>query len=393
MPGSEPVFGISGSLNKKILGGIMERIMGRVNNFFKSRTGIISVGLIIGLLASTLQKIGNPKNMGICVACFERDTAGALGFHRVATVQYIRPEIIGLVFGAMIAAFIFKEYRARVGSAPIIRFMLGFFAMVGALVFLGCPWRALIRLAGGDGNAIPGIVGLVVGVAIGVLFIRNGYNLGRSVKTNPVVGLVLPMIMVGLLLLLILKPVLPSGVPFFSQEGPGSQHANYLIALGIAMVIGFIAQRTRFCTVGAIRDTILMRDYHLLSGVIALVAGALVMNLVFGQAHWGFVGQPVAHTNQLLNFGGMVLAGLAFALAGGCPGRQLFLSGEGDGDAAVFVLGMIVGAAFAHNFTTAAAPYPNNPANWGWGPAAIIAGLIFCVVLGLTVRRTTTATA
>jgi hypothetical protein len=26
----------------------------------------------------------------------------------------------------------------------------------------------------------------------------------------------------------------------------------------------------------------------------------------------------------------MVVAGLAFALAGGCPGRQLFLSGEGD---------------------------------------------------------------
>ena len=41
----------------------------------------------------------------------------------------------------------------------------------------------------------------------------------------------------------------------------------------------------------------------------------------------------------------MVLAGLAFALAGGCPGRQLFLAGEGDGDSAIFVLGMVSGAA------------------------------------------------
>jgi YedE family putative selenium metabolism protein len=365
--------------------------MERVNKFFQSRWGMVSVGLSIGILASTLQKLGNPKNMGICVACFERDIAGSLGLHRAAPVQYIRPEIIGFVLGAMIAAFLFREYRARVGSAPIIRFMLGFFAMVGALVFLGCPWRALLRLAGGDGNAILALVGLVCGVALGVLFIKRGYNLGRSQKASPVVGAVMPLIMIGLLLLLIIKPVLSSGAPFFSTEGPGSQHANYLVALGIAVIIGFIAQRTRFYTMGAIRDVILMRDFHLMSGVVALLAGAFIMNLIYGQAHWGFAGQPVAHTNQLLNFGGMLLAGLCFALAGGCPGRQLFLSGEGDGDAAVFVLGMIVGAAFAHNFTTAGTPYPNNPANWGWGPAAIIVGLVFCVVIGLTMRGTATS--
>jgi hypothetical protein len=46
----------------------------------------------------------------------------------------------------------------------------------------------------------------------------------------------------------------------------------------------------------------------------------------------------------------MVLAGLSFTLAGGCPGRQVFLSGEGDGDAAMFVLGMLTGATVAHNF-------------------------------------------
>jgi uncharacterized protein len=361
--------------------------MEKINDFFKSRYGIISVGLTIGILASTLQRLGNPKNMGICVACFERDIAGGIGFHRAPPVQYIRQEIIGFVFGAMLAAFLFREYRARVGSAPIIRFMLGFFAMVGALVFLGCPWRALLRLAGGDGNAIMGIAGLAVGIAIGVFFIRNGYNLGRSTKTRPIAGFMLPLIMVGLLLLLIVKPVLSTGVPFFSEEGPGSQYAPYLIALGIAIAIGFIAQRTRFCTMGAVRDVILMRDFHLMSGVIALLVGAFAMNAIFGQLHWGFAGQPVAHTNQLLNFGGMVLAGLAFALAGGCPGRQLFLSGEGDGDAAVFILGMIVGAAFAHNFTSAGTPWPNNPANWGWGPAAIIVGLLFCAVLGFTMRK------
>ncbi|MFO7644395.1 MAG: hypothetical protein R6W95_08435 [Desulfosarcina sp.] len=49
-----------------------------MKNFFSSRWGIISVGAIIGILAALLQKLGNPGNMGICVACFERDIAGDL---------------------------------------------------------------------------------------------------------------------------------------------------------------------------------------------------------------------------------------------------------------------------------------------------------------------------
>jgi YedE family putative selenium metabolism protein len=79
----------------------------------------------------------------------------------------------------------------------------------------------------------------------------------------------------------------------------------------------------------------------------------------------------------------MSLAGLAFALAGGCPGRQLFLSGEGDGDAAVFVLGMIVGAGFAHNFGLASSPNGVGP----HGIAAVIIGLLVCLFIGFTMKR------
>jgi YedE family putative selenium metabolism protein len=321
--------------------------------------------------------------MGICVACFERDIAGALGFHRAAVVQYIRPEIIGFVLGSLLAALLFKEYKARAGSAPIVRFFLGFFAMIGALVFLGCPWRALLRLTGGDGNAILGLLGLAVGVGIGVFFIKSGYNLGRNQKTYTSVGLIMPVMMVSLFLLLIISPTLPSGALFFSTKGPGSQFAPILISLVIGITIGFFAQKTRFCTMGAIRDLILIRDFHLMTGVIGLVIGAFVTNIVLSQFHPGFSGQPVAHTSHLWNFGGMMLAGLAFALAGGCPGRQLFLSGEGDGDAAIFVIGMIAGAGFAHNFATAS--IPKGPA--AWGPALVIIGLIVCIIIGFSMRK------
>ena len=351
-----------------------------LKEFFCFRKYIIFTGVFIGISATVLQKLGNPPNMGICVACMERDIAGALGLHRAAVVQYIRPEIIGMVFGSLIAALIFKEFKARSGSAPLVRFVLGFLAMVGALVFLGCPWRALLRLAGGDGNAIFGLAGLITGIWVGIFFIRSGYNLGRNQRTYPLVGWIMPLIMMGLFLLLLFRPQLPSGAVFFSSQGPGSQHAPLFIALLVAMVIGFLAQRTRFCTVAAVRDVILIKDTYLFTGVISLLLAALVSNLILKQFQPGFQNQPIAHANQWWNFGGMVLAGLAFTLAGGCPGRQLFLSGEGDADAAVFVLGMIVGAGFAHNF--AAASSAQGPGLWG--PASVIAGLIICLVIGFS---------
>jgi len=357
--------------------------MSSLSAFFASRAGIISAGVFIGVVAALLQYMGNPPNMGVCVACMERDIVGALGLHRADVVQYIRPEIIGFVFGSLIAALMFKEYRSRSGSAPFVRFSLGFFAMVGALVFLGCPWRALLRLAGGDINAVVGLLGLIVGVGIGAMFLKSGYSLGPSKRTYTTAGLIMPLFMLGLLILLLVAPKLPTGPVFFSAKGPGSQYAPVAVSLIAAIAIGFIAQRTRFCTMGAIRDVILIKDYHLISGLAGLVGGAFVTNMILGQFNPGFAGQPIAHTNIVWNFGGMLLSGIAFALAGGCPGRQLFLAGEGDGDAAIFVLGMLAGAAFSHNF--AAASTPAGPGLWG--PGAVIAGIIFCLFIGFTMRE------
>ncbi|MEN6321103.1 MAG: YedE family putative selenium transporter [Syntrophaceae bacterium] len=358
-----------------------------IKNVLASRWGIIVVGALIGILATLLQKLGNPANMGICVACFERDIAGALGLHRAEVVQYMRPEIIGFVLGAFAAALLSKEFRPRVGSAPIVRFILGVFAMIGALVFLGCPWRAVLRLAGGDLNAILGLAGLTFGIWIGTLFLKGGYDLGRTQSTYASVGLLLPLTMLGFLALLFLHPQIPgvskNDILFYSVKGPGSMHAALFISLGIGLLVGILAQRSRFCTMGAIRDLVLFGQTHLLGGFIALLVFAFLSNLVLGQFRAGFENQPVAHTLHVWNFAGMALAGLAFCLAGGCPGRQLFLSGEGDGDAAVFVLGMIVGAAVSHNFGLASSPNGIGP----HGVAAVVVGMVVCLFIGFTMRK------
>ncbi|OPL17137.1 MAG: hypothetical protein AVO38_05935 [delta proteobacterium ML8_D] len=356
-------------------------------NYFVTPWGIIAVGIVIGVLAALLQKWGNPGNMGICVACFERDIAGALGLHRAAVVQYIRPEIIGFVLGSLISSLLFKEFRSRGGSSPIVRYMLGVFAMIGALVFLGCPWRAILRLAGGDGNAIFGLLGLITGIWIATFFMRSGYDLGRSHKTYTSAGWILPITMLGFLVLLLLFPYIPgqdrSGILFYSVKGPGAMHAPLFVSMAVGLAVGFLAQRSRFCTMGAFRDLILFRQVHLFSGVMALLIAAWITNFVAGQFHPGFENQPVAHTMALWNFAGMMVAGMAFALAGGCPGRQLFMAGEGDGDAAVFCLGMITGAGLAHNFGLASSPKGIGP----YGIAAVVIGFLFCLFIGFTMRR------
>ncbi len=349
-----------------------------MSRFWSTKIWIILAGLAIGVLASLLVKWGNPPNMGVCVACFMRDIAGALGLHRAEVVQYIRPEILGLVLGSFIAAYAFREFRARGGSSPLVRFLLGVLVMIGALVFLGCPIRATLRLAGGDLNGITGLAGVAVGALAGIFFLKRGYNLGRAVRIPTTAGWIVPLVMIALLLLAILQP----GFVFFSEKGAGSQHAVLGISLGVGLLVGFLAQRTRMCFVGAWRDIFLIRDGYLMSAVVACFIGALVFNLILGQFHLGFNGQPIAHSNHLWNFLGMALVGLAATLVGGCPLRQLILTGEGDTDAGITVLGLFTGAAFAHNFGLAS----SSAGPSALGPLAVILGLVITICLGLLIR-------
>ncbi|WP_026944127.1 YedE family putative selenium transporter [Helicobacter rodentium] len=343
----------------------------------------ILAGIALGVLAPILVYLGNPGNMGMCAACFTRDIAGALNLHQAGIVQYIRPEIIGLIIGALLVSFFTREFRPRTGSAPIVRFGLGIFAMIGALVFLGCPWRMWLRLSAGDWTAIAGVFGLIFGILIGVFFLRRGFSLGRNRPTSKIVGLIFP-IFALLLLGLLVWGLMDTNAPIkFSSKGPGSMHAPLIISLVAGLFLGAIFQKSRFCMIAAVRDTILMRDTHILQGVIALVIAAFFTNLALGFFNPGFSGQPIAHNDTLWNFLGMALAGIAFTLAGGCPGRQIILSGEGDGDAAVFVLGLLVGAAFAHNFGLA-----SSPAGIGANaPVAVAAGFVFCLLVAVFARE------
>ena len=338
-------------------------------------TLIIITGLIVGAAAILLVKYGNPANMGFCIACFLRDTAGALKLHSAPVVQYARPEIIGLILGAFAMSLGSKEFKVRGGSSPMTRFVLSFFVMVGALMFLGCPLRMILRIAGGDWNAIIGLIGFVVGIVGGILFLRKGFTLKKSVPLGIAEGAAMPAITVVLLVILCAFPALL----VFSKLGPGAMRAPLAISLVAGLVVGVLAQRTRLCMVGGFRDAILFKDFYLLSGFIAIFVAAIVGNLSLGNFHAGFDKQPIAFNDALWNFLGMVLVGLGSCLLGGCPLRQVVLSGTGNADSGVAVLGMIVGAAFCHNFALASSPLGPTPN----GKIAVIFGIIVTVIIGL----------
>lgn len=319
-------------------------------DLLNQKKGLLAVGVVAGAMLALLAYFGNPANMAMCAACFIRDTAGALKLHSASVVQYFRPEVVGLVVGAFVIALATKEYRSTAGSSPMIRFVLGFIMMIGALVFLGCPLRMVIRMAAGDLNAYVGLIGLVLGIATGTLFLKKGYSLGRERDTNKSAGAVLPLVLAALMII-----GLTAGVFAASETGPGSKHAPVLIALAASLVVGMLAQKARICFAGGVRNVMLMRDFDLLLPIAGLFVVMLAYNLVTGNFKLSFEGQPIAHSQHLWNILGLYVVGFAAVLAGGCPLRQMTLAGQGSCDAAVTFLGMLIGAAFAHNFGLAGA--------------------------------------
>jgi len=348
-------------------------------------------GVVIGLLVMLLAMSGNPANMAICVACFIRDAAGALKLHTAAPVQYFRPEIVGFVCGSFLLSTATKEDSSIPGSAPRVFFSVWGVFLLLCPGFLGCPLRMVLRMSAGDLNAYVALIGFAGGVATGSCFLKKGFSLGRAYETKSLSGAVLPVLLAALLVIGV-----ATGAYAASTEGPGSKHAPLLLALVVALVIGALAQKSRMCFAGSIRDVILMKNFDLLSIIAALFAVMTIYNIATGNFHLSFSGQPIAHSQHLWNILGMYVVGFAAVLAGGCPLRQLILAGQGSSDSAVTFLGMLLGAAFAHNFnligsaakaaTATDAAVPGGPAMPG-KIAVIVCIVLLFVIAATNLRR------
>jgi len=343
---------------------------------------VVASGLLLGILGVALSVWGNPENSGICVSCFIENSAGALGLHDNQRMQYLRPELIGFVLGSVVSALIFRDFNSRGGSAPLSRLFLGIFMIFGCAVFIGCPIKLMLRLTAGDLTAVAGVIGLVVGVWVGLKGLAHGVELAPQSQGKANGGILVPFLFVLLLVFFVIRP----GFLLFSSQGGGAQFAPWPMALLVGAGLGGLAQRSRFCITGSIRNFLLMGlRVPALWGLLAFVVAAFCANLVTGRFVLGMYGQPGAHLEYIWSFLGMVLVGWISVLIGGCPFRQLIKAGEGDADAGLVVVGMFIGGALSQSWDIAATASGVSL----YGKLSILAGLALVAVGSLVFRERT----
>ncbi len=338
-------------------------------NRFILNPWLIITGGVMGIFAGLLAKAGNPANMGICVICSYRDIAGALGIHPLKALSYIRPEIIGFFIGAAISALLFREFKPAGGSNPVMRLVIGFVVGLNGLIFLGCPIRMFVRLGGGDWTALSGLLGIIVSVIFFNIFVDRGFYIGKSRQIPNVLGWFGPGLGIVLLILLL--------VNFRGLNATHKSHAPIYISLIAGLILGVLGQRSRFCSIGGTADLVIIRNFNQVQGTIALLVFVLITNLIIGQFKPGQ--HPLAHNLHLWNFLSMLVVGLGSLMSGGCPFKQTILSGQGNFDSFISVIGIILGAGLAHTLGFAASPN-GVPVS---GRVAVIISMVIIFLIGL----------
>lgn len=301
----------------------------------------VGAGLLMGGAAALLAWLGNPVNTGICISCFLENSVGALGLHGESRMWYARPELTGFFLGSFLSALLRGEFRSRQGGSGLGGLGLGIMMIVGSAVFIGCPIKAFLRLAGGDMTAWAGIAGLVFGVWVGIRALGDSdLGLGGKRRDGPAA---VPWGLVAVVAVVAALPFVP-GVLKESARGPGSMHAPAWISLLAGLLVGAACQGSRFCVTGQVRDVILTKSASSGYGLLAFILAALAVNAATGAVSLAYSDAPGVHLEWWWSFGGMALTGWAAVLAGGCPFRQIVKAGEGDLDAATIAVGMVVGA-------------------------------------------------
>ena len=115
-------------------------------------------------------------------------------------------------------------------------------------------------------------------ILVGVVFLKKGFSLKRAYHQAKAEGLVLPVVLAVLFVFSLAMPSLFK----WSEEGPGSLYAPWIVALICGAVVGVLAQRSRLCMAGGLRDVVMIKDFTLLSGFLAIWVTVTIGNLILG---------------------------------------------------------------------------------------------------------------
>jgi uncharacterized membrane protein YedE/YeeE len=135
-----------------------------------------------------------------------------------------------------------------------------------------------------------------------------------------------------------------------------------IVTLFLGLLIGWLGQRSGFCSIGGFRDFLMFKHTRLLYGYLALIGGAFLGYLVFWlitpsafeNFFWligkGLMPVPGAPANLtvtayiVLAVVSGIAVGIIGVLLGGCPLRQVVMTAEGNLKSLCFVVGMCIGA-------------------------------------------------
>jgi len=310
---------------------------------------IIFAGIGIGLLSVFLVYFNITP---FYVSCFLRDISASLGFCHIQGIHYPQPVTWGLIIGSFFATALFKEIKTGFNKKnvynPMLMFILGIIMMIGALLFMACPMGMIYRIARGDLNALLAVPGYILGIFIGVIFINNGFSLKNTYSSNRS-NVIVRFISYVLFIFLIAAPIY-----ILFKNNIEVRHYLWGISIVAGIVSGFLFQRSRLCTMGAIRNYLLIRNNFLGLGILAFIIVIITGYYFIGMINFGFADQPRAHTDFIWNIIGMFIVGLSSVFAEGCPLRHIILAGEGQLNSLITVFGMITGASISFNFGIAA---------------------------------------
>ncbi len=143
----------------------------------------LTAGIVLGFGAALVQayfKVIPPQAYGVCMVCHPKDlfnwiadhTLNAGWAYSVASTGWPIMTVVGVVLGALAAAYQHGELRLRPARQRMFYFVNGFLMINFGLVLGSCPIRIVLLSTYGNLIGVAGWVCVMLGVALGTMAMR-----------------------------------------------------------------------------------------------------------------------------------------------------------------------------------------------------------------------------